>query len=229
MISERPVVVEVSGSERVGSLQGGVLRAAYLSGSLGPVDVVDVVFERIAARGEDGVWIHLLDRARVRSAAAALADRWEGVELPPLFGVPFAVKDNIAVAGVPTTAGCPARTGVAEENAPLVDLLVAAGALLIGTTNLDQFATGLTGTRSPFGIPVCPVDPTRVAGGSSSGSAVAVATDWSASRSAPTPPGPGGSRPRSPPRWGSSRAGAGSAPAVWFRPAARWTAPACSR
>ena len=176
MISERPVVVEVSGSERVGSLQGGVLRAAYLSGSLGPVDVVDVVFERVAARGEDGVWIHLLDRARVRSAAAALADRWEGVELPPLFGVPFAVKDNIAVAGVPTTAGCPARTGVAEENAPLVDLLVAAGALLIGTTNLDQFATGLTGTRSPFGIPVCPFDPTRVAGGSSSGSAVAVAT-----------------------------------------------------
>lgn len=110
------------------------------------------------------------------SVARALADRWNSDALPPLFGLPFAVKDNIAAAGVPTTAGCGARTEVAEENAPLVELLIAAGGLLIGTTNLDQFATGLTETRSPFGMPVCPVDATRISGGSSSGSAVTVAT-----------------------------------------------------
>lgn len=160
----------------VGSLQGAALRTAYLSGALRPVDVAEAVFDRISARGPDGVWINLFDRDLVQRAALDLAARWDGAELPPLFGLPFAVKDNIAVGGVPTTAGCPARTEVAEENAPLVDLLVQAGALLIGTTNLDQFATGLTGTRSPFGTPVCPADPTRIAGGSSSGSAVAVAT-----------------------------------------------------
>jgi len=94
--------------------------------------------------------------------------------LPPLFGLPFAVKDNVDVAGRPTTAGCPDYAYLPAESAPLVKRLLAAGAVLVGKTNLDQFATGLTGTRSPFGACASPLDPALISGGSSSGSAVAV-------------------------------------------------------
>lgn len=155
-------------------LRADVLRAAYRSGALTPLDVVRAVHERIAARGQDAVWIHLVDRAHARAAATALMARPGAIDLP-LYGLPFAVKDNIAVTGVATTAGCPTFGPVAEQDAALVQRLRQAGALLIGTTNLDQFATGLSGTRSPHGTPVCPDDPTRIPGGSSSGSAVAVA------------------------------------------------------
>ena len=93
----------------------------------------------------------------------------------PLAGRTFAVKDNIDVTGMPTTAGCPAFAYEPGESAPVVDRLVAAGAILVGKTNLDQFATGLVGTRSPYGIVANSIDPRYVAGGSSSGSAVAVA------------------------------------------------------
>ena len=93
----------------------------------------------------------------------------------PLFGIPFAVKDNIDVAGVPTTAGCPAYSYVPAVSAPVVQLLEKAGAILIGKTNLDQFATGLVGTRSPYGACSTVFDPRYISGGSSSGSAVAVA------------------------------------------------------
>ena len=92
----------------------------------------------------------------------------------PLYGIPFAVKDNIDVAGLPTTAGCPAFSYTPEKSASVVELLIEAGAILIGKTNLDQFATGLVGTRSPFGVPRNPVAPDYIPGGSSSGSAVAV-------------------------------------------------------
>jgi allophanate hydrolase len=93
----------------------------------------------------------------------------------PLFGIPFAVKDNIDVAGMPTTAGCPAFAYTPAETAPIVARLLAAGAVLLGKTNLDQFATGLVGTRSPYGAPCNPFDARFIPGGSSSGSAVAVA------------------------------------------------------
>src|SRR5207302_9749150 len=93
----------------------------------------------------------------------------------PLYGIPFAVKDNIDVAGLPTTAACPAFAYMPASSAPVVDRLRRAGALFVGKTNLDQFATGLTGTRSPHGIPRNPFDPAFIPGGSSSGSAVAVA------------------------------------------------------
>jgi allophanate hydrolase len=94
----------------------------------------------------------------------------------PLYGLPFAVKDNIDVAGLPTTAACPEYAYTPERSAEVVRRLLAAGAVLIGKTNLDQFATGLVGVRSPYGIPENPFDPLIIPGGSSSGSAVAVAT-----------------------------------------------------
>ena len=94
----------------------------------------------------------------------------------PLWGIPFAVKDNIDVAGLPTTAACPAYAYPATTDATTVARLRAAGAIVIGKTNLDQFATGLNGTRSPYGAPRCVFDAAYVSGGSSSGSAVAVAS-----------------------------------------------------
>ncbi len=93
----------------------------------------------------------------------------------PLLGVPFAVKDNIDIAGVPTTAGCPAFAYTPTHSATAVQRLLDAGALWLGKTNLDQFATGLVGTRSPYGRPSSAFDAARISGGSSSGSAVAVA------------------------------------------------------
>src|SRR4030095_5900346 len=93
----------------------------------------------------------------------------------PLYGIPFAVKDNIDVAGLPTSCGCPEFAYVADRSAMVVERLEAAGAILVGKTNLDQFATGLNGTRSPYGIPASTFDANHISGGSSSGSAVAVA------------------------------------------------------
>jgi allophanate hydrolase len=140
-----------------------------------PTDAVAQSYERIAREGEAGIFIELVDRAHALRAAElveqALAD---GAELP-LSGCTVAVKGNIDVAGHRTTAGCPTYGSVAERSAPAVAALEAAGAVVVGITNLDQFATGLVGTRSPYGI--CPNAhwPGLVSGGSSSGSAVAVA------------------------------------------------------
>jgi allophanate hydrolase len=134
-----------------------------------------VAYLRIRA-GDDAVWIHLLPERDALAAAGALARRFPGPERPPLYGLPFAVKDNIDVAGVPTTAACPDFAYVPERTAPVVQRALDAGAVLVGKTNLDQFATGLSGTRSPYGIVRNPFDPRIIAGGSSSGSAVAVAT-----------------------------------------------------
>ena len=158
----------------VGTLQLAALRRLYDAGEARPCDVVQVVFDRVRARGEDAVWITLVDREQALAAAEALEHRWAGQQLPPLYGVPFAVKDNVDVAGMPTTAGCPDFATTATDTAPLVQLLLDAGALLVGKTDLDQFATGLSGSRSPYGVVTSPFDERRISGGSSSGSAVAV-------------------------------------------------------
>ena len=149
------------------------LRIRYESGSLRPSQTVAGVLGRIARRGDDKVWIHRLPRAALEAAAAQLEQR--GPQGLPLYGIPFAVKDNIDVAGHPTTAACPEFAHVPSASAAVVDALVSAGAILIGKTNLDQFATGLVGVRSPYGVPANTFHPQYVPGGSSSGSAVALA------------------------------------------------------
>jgi allophanate hydrolase len=133
-----------------------------------PQDVLHEIYERITARGQDGVWIHLPPLAELLSSLPT--DR-----SLPLFGIPFAVKDNIDVAGWPTTAACPDYSYVAESDATVVARLRAVGAIPVGKTNLDQFATGLVGARTPYPIPRSVYNDAYVSGGSSSGSAVAVA------------------------------------------------------
>lgn len=163
-------------ADAVGSLDLSSLHRRYHDGTLTPDTVIDAVFARIRASGDDRVWIHRLPEATVRERAAALAALApaERARLP-LFGIPIAVKDNIDAAGCPTTAGCPAFAYAPAQSATALERLLAAGAILIGKTNLDQFATGLVGVRSPYGVARNPFDPRFIPGGSSSGSAVAVA------------------------------------------------------
>jgi allophanate hydrolase len=122
---------------------------------------------------DPAIWIHRRPDAAILSDAERLES--QGRNNRPLWGIPFAVKDNIDVAGLPTTAACPGFAYTPIADAQAVRRLLDAGALLIGKTNLDQFATGLVGTRSPYGIPRNVFDPALVPGGSSSGSACAVA------------------------------------------------------
>ena len=137
-------------------------------------DPSDVIAESLRHRppGPDPAWITRVDDDTLLERARLLD---HGDRSLPLYGVPFAVKDNIDVAGLPTTAGCPGFAHRPERTAPAIVRLLAAGALLIGKTNLDQFATGLVGTRTPYGVCTSVFDERRIAGGSSSGSAVAVA------------------------------------------------------
>lgn len=153
------------------------LQQAYASGQATISSVVAEIHIRIAAEGLHPIWISLVpaDQTLRRAAeidALAPADRAK----LPLFGIPFAVKDNMDVAGLPTTAGCPAYAFTPSESATVITRLEAAGAILIGKTNMDQFATGLVGTRSPYGAPSSVFNPLYISGGSSSGSAVAAAS-----------------------------------------------------
>ncbi|MCV7442980.1 allophanate hydrolase [Mycobacterium paraense] len=140
-----------------------------------PVDRVRAAYRRIGEVERPEVWITVRDRADALAEAAAIEQCLAAGERLPLAGLVVAVKDNIDVAGLPTTAGCPEFAYVPATTAPAVQRLNAAGAIVLGKTNLDQFGTGLVGTRSPYGAVRNSLDPERVAGGSSSGSAVAVA------------------------------------------------------
>jgi len=146
----------------------------YRSGALTPTALLAQVLDRIAAGTDPAVWISVRDRADLLADAAALEAAGPQPD-QPLWGIPFAVKDNIDVAGLPTTAACPAFAYTPDRDATVVARLRAAGAIPVGKTNLDQFATGLNGTRSPYGAPRSVFHPDYIAGGSSSGSAVAVA------------------------------------------------------
>lgn len=156
------------------SLDIGTLRAAYLAKELTPSSLVEVLLSRLEHNQRPEAWITLVSAEQLRADAEALQS--QDMERLPLYGVPFAVKDNIDVAGLPTTAACPGFARVATHTATVVQHLLDAGALLLGKTNLDQFATGLNGTRSPYGAVRNSFDEQLVSGGSSSGSAVVVAT-----------------------------------------------------
>ena len=149
------------------------LAAAYRERRTTPRAVIEELLARIAAHADLGIWITLLPRERVLEQADLLAGR-DPASLP-LYGVPFAIKDNIDLAQVATTAACEAFAYTPSQSAPVVQRLIDAGAIPIGKTNLDQFATGLVGTRSPYGVCRNSFDPEYISGGSSSGSAVAVA------------------------------------------------------
>ena len=155
-------------------LQIAALRTAYDKGELTPAQLVEEVLGRVAAYADPAVWISRVADVDVRSRAAALTADPTAPRLP-LYGIPFAVKDNIDAEGLDTTAACPAFAYRPRQSATVVQRLLDAGAILIGKTNLDQFATGLVGARSPYGAPRCVFDDRYVSGGSSSGSAVAVA------------------------------------------------------
>jgi len=146
--------------------------AAHRAGALSPARTVARSFQRIRDHNDPAIFISLRDEAEAVAEAAALT-RKDAAQLP-LYGVPVAVKDNIDVLGLPTTAACPAFAYSPARDATSVERLRAAGAIVIGKTNLDQFATGLVGVRSPYGIPNNPMRGDLIPGGSSSGSAVAV-------------------------------------------------------
>jgi len=149
------------------------LAAAHRAGSISPAQTIKNCYARIRALADPGIFISLRDEADVVSEAEALsAERVRG----PLAGVPVAVKDNVDVAGLPTTAACPAFAYQPQADATVVARLKVAGAIVIGKTNLDQFATGLVGIRTPYPVPRNALRADLIPGGSSAGSAVAVAT-----------------------------------------------------
>ncbi len=145
---------------------------AHRSGSRSPAETVARTYERIRAHGDSALFISLRDEKAAITEAEAL--QASGSKDRPLFGVPVAIKDNIDAEGFSTTAACPAFAYKPQRDATAVARLRAAGAIVIGKTNLDQFATGLVGVRSPYGVPRNAINPELVPGGSSSGSAAAV-------------------------------------------------------
>ncbi len=149
----------------------GTLHAAHAAGKR-LTATIEETYDRIESHNDPALFIAI----RTRSEAVAIAERVQasGLEGKPLYGVPFVVKDNIDVAGFPTTAACPAFAYSPAKSAFVVERLEEAGAIVIGKTNLDQFATGLVGVRSPYGVPRNALRPDLIPGGSSSGSATAV-------------------------------------------------------
>ena len=150
------------------------LKKAYEEG-LTPRKLIESIKETMAKHASNPIWIHVLSDAELEPYLARL-EIAEAKNLP-LYGIPFAVKDNIDLAGIPTTAACPDFSYIPESSAYAVERLIKAGAIPIGKTNLDQFATGLVGTRSPYGACQNSIDARYISGGSSSGSAVSVALD----------------------------------------------------
>ena len=155
------------------NLQISHLRDEYLSGELTPSDLVKQLDAEIGIENRSNIWIQRLTLAEMLHYAKQL----EGKDIAnlPLYGIPFAIKDNIDLANIPTTAACPEYAYTPNKSATVVQKLIDAGAIPIGKTNLDQFATGLVGTRSPYGAVKNSFKPEFISGGSSAGSAVSVA------------------------------------------------------
>jgi len=180
-----------------------------------------ICFARMAGEDSHAIWISRLGADALRAYARSL----EGKDIAslPLYGIPFAIKDNIDLAGLPTTAGCPEYAYAPEKHATVVQRLIDAGAIPLGKTNLDQFATGLNGTRSltvpaatpstPTSFPAAPV-PARPSPWRSPGKLL---------RSELIPPDPAACPPRSTTWSATSRAAARCPPVAWCPPAARST------
>jgi allophanate hydrolase len=165
--------MNTSTADSPADLAVSALLAAYRERRTTPRAVLQQIYSRIAAATDHNIWITLLPLEHALAQASRLNDR-DPASLP-LYGIPFAIKDNIDLAQVPTTVACPAFAYTPAQSAYVVERLMDAGAIAIGKTNLDQFATGLVGTRSPYGACRNSFDPAYISGGSSSGSAVAVA------------------------------------------------------
>ncbi|OCK54060.1 allophanate hydrolase [Bradyrhizobium sp. LMTR 3] len=140
-----------------------------------PLMAIEMAYQRIEREPHRNCWIHVRRREEAREECRRLMARARAGENLPLLGIPFGVKDNIDVQGMPTTAACPTFSYMPPRSAKSVERLIAAGAICLGKTNLDQFATGLSGARSPYGSCASVADARYISGGSSSGSAVAVA------------------------------------------------------
>jgi allophanate hydrolase len=163
-------------STRVDSRQSlaiATLLEGYRQGRFSPAEVLELVASRIEAQSDRHIWISRLSAEQLQPYLKALQGR--SPDELPLYGIPFAIKDNIDLADVSTTAACPDFAYTPDRHAFVVQRLIEAGAIPIGKTNLDQFATGLVGTRSPYGACENSFDRHYIAGGSSSGSAVSVA------------------------------------------------------
>ncbi|MFV2048960.1 allophanate hydrolase [Metabacillus sp. YM-086] len=149
------------------------LREKYATKELKPEEVIEAIIQRSQDDEEMNIWITAPQMALIQPYLERLSAL--DFESSPLWGIPFAIKDNIDLANVPTTAGCAEYSYTPTEHASVVERLIAAGAIPVGKTNLDQFATGLVGTRSPYGETHNSLRPELISGGSSSGSAVSVA------------------------------------------------------
>eukprot|EP00392_Amoebophrya_sp_AT5.2_P018846 g19487.t1 len=172
-------VEKQSVADALASLSIADLSMVYGKKLLSPLDVLHHVFDCMEKHDElqpeNNIWISRGSRARVLADCEAMMRGVEDFDdLPPLYGIPFVVKDNYDVAGWDTTCACEAYRRLPEKTAACVQQLLDAGGILLGKANLDQFATGLVGTRSPFGVCKNPFDPQYISGGSSSGSAAAV-------------------------------------------------------
>lgn len=151
------------------------LKDQFLSNNLNPADFYRELYPKVLDSKSHHLWIHILDLEDILYQLENLGP--VDFKKFPLYGIPFAIKDNIDFMEAPTTAACPDFEYRAEFSATVVEQLMAAGAILVGKTNMDQFATGLVGTRSPYGTAVNALNSQYIPGGSSSGSAVAVAQD----------------------------------------------------
>lgn len=168
------------GEPRITDLTISSLRRAYESGELTPSDVIELHVDR-ADDGPENAWITRVTPDELYERAENIESETDPTNVDwsdqPLYGVPFAIKDNIDSEGLPTTAACPAYQYTPTEHATVIRKLVDEGGILVGKTNLDQFATGLVGTRSPYGETPNAIDPSYISGGSSAGSGVVVALD----------------------------------------------------
>src|SRR3984957_2898397 len=168
---QRDILIQMAPSHR---LLISDLRSGYLADRFTPAAIMAQLMDRADGAEQRHIWINRLSREQVLSYVRALQGR--RIDDLPLYGIPFVIKDNIDLAGVPTTAACPGYAYTPARSATVVQKLLDAGAIPLGKTNLDQFATGLAGTPSPHGACCNSFDGEYISGGSSSGSAVAVAT-----------------------------------------------------